>query len=89
MVQHLNIKVYGQVQGVFFRYYTKEKAESLSLSGFVKNMPGGTVYLETEGEEESLKKLIEWCRKGPELAEVEKIEVKEGVLKNFSGFEIY
>ena len=87
MLKHLNIKIHGQVQGVFFRVSAKEEAEKLGITGFVKNAPDGSVYIEAEGEKENLDKFIKWCKNGPEHAEVEKIEVTEAHLKNFSEFK--
>ncbi len=88
-MQHLNITVFGLVQGVFFRASAKEQADKLNLSGFAKNMPDGSVYIEAEGEKENLDKFIIWCNKGPMLARVEKVEVSETTLKNFTEFKIH
>ncbi len=87
-MQHLNIRVYGLVQGVFFRASTKEEADQLKLTGFAKNMPDGSVYIEVEGEESNLNKLIKWCNKGPLMAKVEKVITSEGELKSFQDFKI-
>ena len=88
MKKHLNIKIFGQVQGVAFRYYSQGKAKALALTGFARNEPDGGVYLEAEGEEEKLKKFLEWCRQGPAWAKVEKVETEEGEIKNYKNFEI-
>ena len=82
-MRHLNIRVFGRVQGVFFRTSAKERADDLGIKGFVRNESDDTVYIEAEGEEENLQKFLEWCKKGPEGAAVEKIETAEGELKNF------
>ena len=63
---HLIIK--GKVQGVFYRQSTLETANQLGINGFVQNEPDGNVYMEVEGEEAQLNKLIEWCRTGPSRA---------------------
>ncbi len=88
MIKHFNIKIYGQVQGVSFRYYAQEKALKLGLVGFVKNQSDGTVYIEVEGEEEKIKEFLNWCQSGLKSARVEKVEFREGGLKNFTDFEI-
>ncbi|MDD5032018.1 MAG: acylphosphatase [Patescibacteria group bacterium] len=88
MKKHLNIKIFGQVQGVAFRYYSLEKARELNLAGFARNEPDGGVYLEAEGEEGNLKKFITWCRQGPALAKVEKVEAENGEMKNYKDFAI-
>lgn len=74
------------MQGVFFRVTAKEQAEKLAITGFAKNAPDGSVYIEAEGEKNNLDKFVNWCRKGPASAQVEKVEVKGGPLKNFSTF---
>ena len=89
MKGHLNIKIYGLVQGVFFRHSAQKEAEKLGLKGFARNEPDGAVYLEAEGEEKDLEKFLEWCRKGPPLAQVQKVESGfSRELKNFKEFTI-
>lgn len=89
MIKHLNIKVYGLVQGIFFRASAKNLADKLKLFGFAQNENDGSVYIEVEGEEKNLEKFINWCHKGPPLAKVEKVEITESPLKNFSEFKTY
>lgn len=89
MKKRLQAKIYGRVQGVFFRAFIFEKAQQLNLSGFVKNNPDGTLYFEAEGEEASLKKLLKLAKKGPIFAKVKKIEYQFlDDLKHFQKFEI-
>lgn len=88
MVKHLDIKVQGRVQGVFYRAATKEKAEELNLRGLVRNELDDSVYIEVEGEEENLNQFVDWCKSGPDHAEVQNLDIKEGEIKNFSKFEI-
>ncbi|MFX0081651.1 MAG: acylphosphatase [Candidatus Hodarchaeota archaeon] len=68
------IKVYGLVQGVFFRYTTRRVARRLDLSGYVKNMPDGSVFIEAEGPEDKLKELLEFAKAGPRNARVDRVE---------------
>lgn len=89
MVKHFNIKIYGLVQGIFYRATAKEKADKLGIKGFARNESDGSVYTEAEGDKESLDKFINWCHKGPILARVEKVEVTESYPKNFSEFEVF
>lgn len=74
MIKSLHIKIYGKVQGVFFRFETKRKALGLGIIGRVQNMPDGTVEVTACGEEKNLKELLEWCYNGPKGASVEKVE---------------
>jgi acylphosphatase len=87
-MKHLNLTVYGKVQGVFFRAATKAVADQLKIKGFVKNQSDGTVYIEAEGDDFSLESFTEWCHEGPENAIVEKVDITEGETKNYRNFEI-
>ncbi|MBI3501712.1 MAG: acylphosphatase [Bacteroidetes bacterium] len=87
-MKHYNIIVTGKVQGVFFRQSAMEIANQSGVKGFVRNEPNGNVFIEAEGEEEQLKKLIDWCKKGPTRAIVSEVKISESELKNFSSFEI-
>ena len=69
------LKIHGRVQGVFFRQSTREKACQLGLSGWVKNMPDGTVEALAAGPEPVVQELIAWCEQGPPYARVEKVDV--------------
>jgi len=88
LIKHYNIKVFGLVQGVFYRKNTQTKAMELGLMGCVNNVVDGSVYIEVEGEEETLKKFVEWCKKGPEKAQVTDVKVEEDVLQNYSDFVV-
>jgi len=68
-------KVYGRVQGVGYRYFVKEKAQSLDIFGYVKNLKDGSVEVLAQGREENLQKLIEELKKGPFLARVDKLDI--------------
>lgn len=85
---HKNIRVKGKVQGVYYRASTADMAKSLGLKGFVLNEPSGSVYMETEGDEQQVNQLIEWARKGPPRANVESLEITDGELVGFTSFEI-
>lgn len=88
IITHLNIKIYGKVQGVFFRSYAKNEAEELSIKGFVKNEIDGSVYMESEGERPDLEEFIERLRRPPKSAKVERVDVEEGEIKGYNGFDV-
>lgn len=88
MQKHLNIKVSGKVQGVWFRKSTQDKALELGINGFVRNEADGSVYIEAEGSEDGLNIFLEWCKQGPPLARVDKLDVSENRLENFFDFKI-
>ncbi|MEM4273983.1 MAG: acylphosphatase [Candidatus Caldarchaeum sp.] len=73
----VRVRVYGRVQGVWFRSSMKEKADELGLDGWVRNLDDGSVEAVIAGDEEKVNKLVEWCRVGPPLAKVEKVMVEK------------
>lgn len=75
MLQEIHLTISGRVQGVFYRKEARNKAQELGLTGFVRNNPDGTVLALVQGEEQILKKFIEWCWKGPAEARVENIQI--------------
>jgi acylphosphatase len=70
-----HVYVSGRVQGVFFRSETQDEAIRHGLTGWVRNLPNGSVEAVFEGEKENVEKLIEFCRKGPPGARVTKVDV--------------
>ena len=68
------VLISGQVQGVGFRYMAKRKMVELGITGWVENLADGRVEAEFEGEENRIKEMVEWCREGPPLARVSRVE---------------
>ncbi|GIL22699.1 MAG: acylphosphatase [Bacteroidota bacterium] len=87
-MMHINILVTGNVQGVYYRASTKQKADELGIKGFVRNQPDGSVYIEAEAPAETLKQFIEWCHRGPKRAQVQQVETTQAPLQNFTEFEV-
>lgn len=84
---HIFIK--GKVQGVYYRQKTMETAKASGITGWVRNLPDGRVEAVLEGDEPSVKKVVEWCHTGPPDARVEKVEEKiENYTGEFSDFTI-
>ncbi len=88
MKKCIRIKVHGRVQGVGFRYFTKQAAQKNDISGYAKNEPDRTVLIMAEGEEQDLDMFIAMCRQGPPFGRVDKIETYDEPLKSFTGFTI-
>ena len=87
MKTSVHLEISGRVQGVWFRASTKDKALELGLTGWVRNTPKGSVEAIFEGEEDIVKKMIDWCHHGPPLAKVENIIMKKQqpiIFKDFS-----
>lgn len=76
MKKQLHLKIFGHVQGVFFRAKTCQKAKELGLTGWVRNTADSAVEAIAEGEEEALREFLEWCKKGPPRAVVSRIETE-------------
>lgn len=82
------VKIYGRVQGVFFRQSTLQKALELGIKGWVRNEPDGSVLAEIEGNQEAILKMERWLKTGPPLAKVENLLVSEGEEKGYQDFLI-
>lgn len=68
----------GKVQGVGFRWSTKQKAKKLNITGHAKNLDDGTVEIIACGSKENVEKLKSWLKeKGPRLARIESFECKD------------
>lgn len=87
-MKHLDITVKGKVHGVFYRGATKAVADQLGVRGTIKNMPNGDVFIEAEADDATLEMFLDWCKEGPEGAEVESIDTHNGELKNYRNFEV-
>jgi acylphosphatase len=84
-----HILVSGRVQGVFFRQSIQQKAQSFGAKGWVKNLPDGRVEAVFEGEENAIKMLVDFSRKGPKGALVTDFSLDwESFNGEFEDFEI-
>lgn len=70
-----DLKIRGQVQGVSFRYYARQRAQSLGLRGWIRNAPDGSVEALAQGDEEAVKQFIKWAHEGPSMADVTGVQV--------------
>ena len=83
---HLLIK--GKVQGVFYRATAKKVADNLGLTGWIKNTKDDDVEATVTGDKDKLQEFINWCKHGPEKAEVENVIATQGEETSFKNFEI-
>jgi acylphosphatase len=87
--ERAHVRISGQVQGVFFRDSTRQKAEELGLAGWVKNTPDGQVEALFEGPSERVREMVSWCEEGPRHASVENVDTDfEGASGDLGGFEV-
>ena len=85
----LKAKVYGKVQGVWFRKYTLDSARDIGVVGMVKNLVDGTVLVNASGKDENLRKLKELLENGSLSSRVDKIDYSwEDSSIEYSTFEI-
>lgn len=76
--RRVRVIVEGLVQGVGFRYTTKQVADRIGVFGIVRNENDGTVYIEANGETTKIADFIEAIRKSPSpSANVEHVTVEE------------
>ena len=83
---HILIK--GKVQGVFFRATAKDVANELGLTGWIKNTKEGDVEATVSGDDQQLKKFIEWCKRGPDRAIVEEVIINQEEETTFKSFTV-
>ena len=88
-LQRAQVKVSGQVQGVFFRDSTRQKAEELGLAGWVKNLPDGQVEALFEGPSDRVSEMVRWCEEGPRHASVANVDTDvRSAAGDLEGFEV-
>jgi acylphosphatase len=85
------LKIYGRVQGVFFRESMKDEAKRIGVSGWVRNRKDGTVEAFIQGETALVDEMIAWAKVGPSEAKVERLEISEastdGIVASFKRLE--
>ncbi|MFL5884254.1 MAG: acylphosphatase [Thermoleophilaceae bacterium] len=82
------IVVKGDVQGVFFRDSTRERAQSRGVAGWVANRADGSVEAVFEGDEDAVESMVRFAQEGPRRADVEDVEVAEEEPEGLEGFEV-
>jgi acylphosphatase len=88
-MKRLSIVVHGRVQGVGFRYFTKEIADLLKICGWARNTIDGCVEIEAQGDGTQLNLFIDRIKEGPAHASVKECRINEiAIVKNECEFEI-
>jgi len=75
-IKSVYVKIYGNVQGVGFRYSTLQKAKNLEITGYVKNHQDGTVEVIAEAEESKLNTFLKWLKNGPPGSRVTNTQIQ-------------
>lgn len=85
----LHAIVHGRVQGVSFRYYTRQRARELGVLGYVRNQADGTVEVVAEGQREAVEALLDFLRTGQRPAFVTHVETRwPSPTGSFDRFEV-
>jgi len=73
------LRITGRVQGVSYRFWTVNVAQSLGVVGWVRNRLDGSVEILAAGPAEAVEALIERCRKGPPAARVDDVKIESAI----------
>jgi len=88
-MKRIHLTISGRVQGVGFRFYTRDIALETGVKGWVKNLPNGTVEIVAEGSKEEIETFMRQLKKGylgRNISEI--IEIEETYIGTFNSFEI-
>jgi len=88
LIVRAHLLISGRVQGVFYRASTQDKARSLGLRGWVRNLPDGRVEIIAQGDPDDVQALIAWAHDGPPLAVVDDVEITWEEPSIESGFSV-
>jgi acylphosphatase len=88
-MKRLHAIVIGRVQGVFLRDFVRGQAERMQVTGWVRNLPDGTVEVLAEGEDDAITFFLTLLSRGSSHAHVEDVQATyTEVSGEFSGFHI-
>ncbi len=83
-----HVRVTGHVQGVFFRAWTRDHAQRLGVTGWVRNCPDGSVEAHLEGDPDTVEQMVAFLRDGPQHATVASVDLTEAEPQGLSAFEV-
>ena len=82
------LRLFGRVQGVFFRQWSIDQARALGVAGWVRNRPDGSLEAHLEGEEAAVQQMAERMRRGPERARVDDFMIDVAPPEDFVDFSV-
>ena len=85
----VRVRVKGIVHGVSFRSSMAQVASDLGVRGWVRNVPDGSVEAFLEGDEQNVRRVLDWARLGPPRARVDRVEVEPATPRNHRDFRIH
>lgn len=74
-----HLRIFGRVQGVWYRESMRQEAERLGITGWVRNRLDGSVEAVAQGDAQAVEQLVKWCRRGPQQAQVTHIDIDDSV----------
>ncbi len=83
-----HVWVSGRVQGVAFRWFTRERAQELGLAGWVRNLADGRVEAWVEGPADRVESFVSWAHDGPPAARVTRVDAHRSEPRGFAGFAV-
>lgn len=87
--QRLHVCIDGRVQGVGFRYFTKQQAAYIAVTGWIRNRWDGTVEVVAEGEKRALDEFLKVLRRGPRAAMVQDVQTDwDEATGEFTSFQV-
>lgn len=89
MIVAVRVRINGLVHGVSFRSSMAGLASDFGVRGWVRNIPDGSVEAFLEGEEKSVRKVLDWAKVGPSRARVDKVVVEAARPRNHRDFRIH
>ena len=87
-MKSVRLLVAGRVQGVGFRWAVEREAGRLGVGGWVRNLADGRVEARFEGEDAAVDDAVAFCRRGPDVAQVESVDVTEVQPEGVEGFRV-
>lgn len=87
-MERRRVLVRGFVQGVGFRFSVERAARSRGVAGWVRNRSDGAVEAVFEGEQADVDALVDFCRRGPRGADVERVDVTAESPEGLAGFRV-
>jgi acylphosphatase len=87
-MKRVRVVASGRVQGVFYRASCVRLARGLGLAGYVRNLPDGRVEAAFEGADQAVDEMVAWSREGPDLANVDQLEVVTEEPLEETGFRV-
>ncbi|MGQ1785493.1 MULTISPECIES: acylphosphatase [unclassified Saccharicrinis] len=87
-MRRVRMIVCGRVQGVGYRYFVLAQAQEHGIKGYVRNLPGGEVEVDAEGERNNLANFILGCKKGSRMSDVQGCFIHDIPYFGFQHFNI-